>query len=355
MLRRLALVLTASSLVLGLVADPALACGGLVSPNGTIALVRTTTMAAYHNGVEHYVTGFKFAGGGAEFGSIVPLPGIPKRVIRGGDWTLQRLENEVNPPTFERAALSLDAAVPAPAQVLLKKSIDSLDLTVLKGGGFAVGKWAADHGFQLSPDAPAMLDFYAKRSPIFMAVQFNAKRAQARGEQLGDAVPIHLVIPTNRPWVPLRILALGAKKAQPIEADVFLLTDRAPAMLPVPVGSGEFGPVAKGLKLRVSRAASSSLLADLRSDRGMTWLPRSGMWLTFLSLDARASDLDYDLAMDVSGRGQPLPRDAGFGLGARTASAGSNGGLWALWSGLALIGLMFAVAVRERRTGRLAL
>jgi hypothetical protein len=356
MLRRAALVLTASSLVVGLVAGPALACGGLVSPNGTIALVRTTTMAAYHNGMEHYVTGFEFAGGGAEFGSIVPLPGIPKRVIRGGDWTLQRLEIEVNPRVLlAPQALAAGAAEFDRAKVILKKSIDSLDLTVLKGGGFAVGKWAADHGFQLTPDAPAMLDFYAKRSPIFMAVQFNAKRAEARGEQLGDAVPIHLVIPTNRPWVPLRILALGAKKAQPIQADVFLLTDRAPAMLPVPLGSPEFGPAAKGLKLRVSRAASSSLLADLRSDRGMKWLPRSGMWLTFLSLDARASDLDYDLAMDVSGRGQPLPRDAGFGLGARTTSAGSNGGLWALWSGLALIGMMFAVALRERRAGRLAL
>src|SRR5436189_165330 len=71
----------------------AAACGGLVAPNGTVRLLSTTTLAAWHDGVEHYVTSFKFAGDGqGEFGSIVPLPGIPTKVERGGDWTLQRLE-----------------------------------------------------------------------------------------------------------------------------------------------------------------------------------------------------------------------------------------------------------------------
>ncbi len=39
-----------------------LACGGLVAPNGTISLLRTTTLAAYHDGVEHYITSFSYAG-----------------------------------------------------------------------------------------------------------------------------------------------------------------------------------------------------------------------------------------------------------------------------------------------------
>ncbi|HEX9375892.1 MAG TPA: hypothetical protein VGB19_06610, partial [Actinomycetota bacterium] len=67
------------ALVLALGAGPALACGALVSPNGTVQLVRTTTLAAYHDGFEHYVTGFEFAGDGAKFGSIVPLPAVPSR------------------------------------------------------------------------------------------------------------------------------------------------------------------------------------------------------------------------------------------------------------------------------------
>src|SRR6476660_7194359 len=78
-------------------AAPAGACGGLVGENGTIQLTRTTTLAAYHNGVERYVTSFEFSGEGKEVGSIVPLPGVPAKVERAGDWTLQRLEREVNP------------------------------------------------------------------------------------------------------------------------------------------------------------------------------------------------------------------------------------------------------------------
>ena len=44
-----------------LVAAPTLACGGLIGPNGAVNLLRTTTFAGYHDGVEHYVTAFKFA------------------------------------------------------------------------------------------------------------------------------------------------------------------------------------------------------------------------------------------------------------------------------------------------------
>src|SRR5437764_13090247 len=91
-MRKLLLTASTVALVLVLGVGPALACGGLVSPNGTIQLVRTTTLAGYHNGLEHYVTGFKFVGDGAQFGSIVPLPANPVRIVRGGDWTLQRLE-----------------------------------------------------------------------------------------------------------------------------------------------------------------------------------------------------------------------------------------------------------------------
>ena len=82
---------------------PAAACGGLIGPNGAVNLLRTTTFAGYHDGVEHYVTAFQYAGGGGKFGSITPLPGVPTSVEKGGDWTLQRLVRETNPPSRDRA------------------------------------------------------------------------------------------------------------------------------------------------------------------------------------------------------------------------------------------------------------
>ena len=98
----------AAILVIALTAAPALACGGLIGPNGAVNLLRTTTLAAYHDGAEHYVTAFQFAGGGGEFGSLTPLPGVPSSVEKGGDWTLQRLVRETDPqPVF-----AADAAEP---------------------------------------------------------------------------------------------------------------------------------------------------------------------------------------------------------------------------------------------------
>src|SRR5262245_50889491 len=221
--RRLAFAIAVGVLTT-LVAAPAWACGGLVNANGSVTLVRTTTMAAYHQGVEHYVTSFEFAGGEGEFGSIVPLPGVPTKVVRGGDWTLQRLVRETTPvPPAPFFALAGGSAAEDRLSVLLETKIDALEITILRGGGDEVGLWATDHGFRLPPDAPEVMDFYADRSPIFMAARFDADAARERGQAVGDGTPVHLTIPTDNPWVPLRILALGRTASETIQADIFLL------------------------------------------------------------------------------------------------------------------------------------
>ena len=102
-----------ATVVVALLAGPAGACGGLVGENGTIRLERTATLAAYHDGVERYVTSFEFSGEGKAVGSIVPLPDVPTDVERGGDWTLQRLEREVAPPV--RSGFAEDRAVASTA------------------------------------------------------------------------------------------------------------------------------------------------------------------------------------------------------------------------------------------------
>ena len=94
---RVGAAIGAALLIVALSAAPTLACGGLIGPNGAVNLLRTTTLAGYHDGAEHYVTAFQFAGGGGAFGSLTPLPGIPSSVEKGGDWTLQRLVRETEP------------------------------------------------------------------------------------------------------------------------------------------------------------------------------------------------------------------------------------------------------------------
>ena len=203
------IALVAGLLLVAFSAAPALACGGLIGPNGAVNLLRTTTFAGYHDGDEHYVTAFEFAGGGGAFGSLTPLPGIPTSVEKGGDWTLQRLIRETDP--VPEGLFLFSAAAPAAdrAEVLMEVTIDALDITVLRGGADEVGRWATDHGFRLPPDAPEVLEFYAARSQIFLAAAFDGEAAAERGQHVGDGTPVHITIPTDNPWVPLRILALG--------------------------------------------------------------------------------------------------------------------------------------------------
>jgi hypothetical protein len=306
-MRRPWLPLLAASAALLITAAPTLACGGLIGPNGAVNLLRTTTFAGYHDGVEHYVTSFEFAGGGGSFGSITPLPGIPTDVVRGGDWTLQRLIRETNPVPELAFAVAAGAATRDEAEVLLETTIDALDITILRGGGDEVGLWAKNHGFRLPPDSPEVLDFYADRSPIFMAAAFDADAAAERGQAIGDGTPVHLTIPTDNPWVPLRILGLGKAAGELVEADVYLLTDIRPALLPNAGGFAE----GEGLILDHSASATDLLLSDLRSDVGMEWVPQEA-WLTKIVVSSDAGELDFDLAIDASGAGKPSAIDAGY-------------------------------------------
>jgi Uncharacterized protein conserved in bacteria (DUF2330) len=341
-----------AAVVLG--AQPALACGGLVGPGGTVQLARTTTLASYHQGVEHYLTSFTYSGGGARFGSIVPLPAVPSDVRKGGEWTLQRLIRETQPQLEAAAApVAFAADARSKAEVLLKTRVDALDITILRGGGKAVGDWARERGFGLSVDAPEVLDFYAARSPIFMAASFDARAATARGQRLGDGTPIQLTIPTTDAWVPLRILGLGHQPSDAIQADLYLLTDRRPALLPEPAAAGR-----PGVALERSQPASEQLLADLRADKGMGWVPASGMWLSYLRIDTTAGQLLHDLAVDTSGRGSPSPVAAGLADPAEAAlrpapapspPAGGPAPVWPwLAVGLAGAGVVGVVALRAR-------
>jgi hypothetical protein len=293
--------------------QPAAACAGLIGPNGAVNLLRTTTFAGYHDGVEHYVTSFQFAGGSGQFGSLIPLPGVPDKVEKGGAWTLQRLIRETTPIRAERNGLAFATAAADKAIVLMEVKIDALDITILSGGGAAVGQWATEHGFRLPPAAPEVLDFYANRSPIFLAAVFDADAAKARGQQIGDGTPVHVTIPTANPWVPLRILGLGKSADDRIDADVYLLTDQRPALLPF--------PFANGMRLDHSAVATPLLLDDLRSDKGMGWVPQSG-WLTKIAIDASASQLTYDLAVDAKGTS---PSRVAAGLQAPASQTSSSG------------------------------
>ena len=290
MTRRL---LTVSSLALALLTlgpAAAFACGGLVAPGHAEVLQKATTLAAWHTGYEHYVTGFRFACTADSFGYIVPLPGAPVSIVKGGNWTLERLEREVNPPVPGPLDKAVFAATAGRVQVLQQVQIEALDVTVVRGGGADVARWAQRNGFDLTSDAPRVLGRYASSGAVFALAKFDRATAAGTGLIQGQGQTIQFVVKTPGPWIPLRILALGKEATELVDADLFVLTDGPPAVAPVDARM-------LGMTTRASGWASPTLLHDLRIDQGMAWVPRTA-WFTALTLHATAASIGSDLAFD---------------------------------------------------------
>jgi hypothetical protein len=323
MMRRALLILgTIVAMVAGMPVA-SFACGGLVAGKHAEVLRSVTTLAAWHDGIEHYITGFSFAGAASEFGYIIPLPGVPKDITKGGGWTLERLDREVFPPPPRSEFLALSGAATVDAakvQVLKEVKIDSLDIKVVKGGGKDVYEWAKQHGFDMTADAPKLLEKY--KADIFALAKFDAKQAAGRFIE-GQGVVIDFSIPLPSPWIPLRILTLGKHANEPVRGHLFFLTDAAPAIAPAPES-------VDGMRVAYNGWASERLIADLRSDKGTGWIPQT-MWLTALEMDTPAHKVDYDLTAAV-GASLPPP-----------VTSASPGGTWLWWVvatalGVALVG-----------------
>lgn len=283
-------------------AATAAACGGLVAPNGSVRLARATTLVAWHNGIEHYLTSFTYQGDFNNVGWIVPLPAIPMSIQEGGAWTLQRLERETHPqPEFVLDGAAAPAAASG-AQVIQQVKVEALNITVLKGSGQEVIDWCAANGFELNGETKAHLLGYAHGSPIFMAAKYDTSAARARHQTQGDGAPVLITMRTPRLWVPLEVLAV---EDQQVNADLYLLTDKPvnTSTVGAAIGQSAVGsevPGAPGFQLAFQERMNAALYHDLSTDRNMGWVP-SDAWLTYLTLNAPEPKVTYDLSLSSAG------------------------------------------------------
>src|SRR5260221_2010667 len=281
---------------------PAFACGALIAPNGSVRLARATTLVAWHDGVERYLTSFSYQGNFSNLGWIVPLPAVPLKIEEGGAWTLQRLALETHPVRFAAFGAE-DAAVPsATAAVLQQVKIEALNITVIKGSGQEVLNWAASNNFFLNTETRGHLLAYAKGSPIFLAAKYDTSAAKARGLLQGDGTPILITMKTEHIWVPLEVLAI---EGQQVQADLFLLTDQPvyTSDVAATVGQSSVGsqvPGAPGFVVAFQERVTPTLYHDLSTDRNMGWV-RPESWLTYLTLNAPEPKVTYDLGVSSTG------------------------------------------------------
>jgi hypothetical protein len=281
---------------------PAAACGGLIAPNGAIRLERATTLVAWHDGVERYMTSFSYNGSASSFGWIVPLPAVPEKVEEGGGWTLQRLFRETHPqPAILGLQFAANDRTASGVEVLQQVQVRALDITVLRGSGQGVLDWAASNGFAVDAETRAHILQYAKGSPVFMAAKYNAGRAQQERLIFGDGAPVLITMKIAHPWIPFEVLAAG----QQVQADLYLLSDQ-------PVNTSEWRALigasgvgttvqgADGFTLDFQEKMTDSLYHDLSTDKNMGWVRRDS-WLTYLSLNAPDSKVTYDMSVTPMG------------------------------------------------------
>ncbi|TME16084.1 MAG: hypothetical protein E6I70_12750 [Chloroflexi bacterium] len=299
MLRKLLSAAGLASLAAALTqAVPAAACGSLIAPNGSVRLTHAATLVAWHDGVEHYLTNFSYAGNVPDVGYIIPLPAVPVEPVKeGGDWTLQRLFRETHP-----APLALDFFA--------------------AGHGQAAASSASNH-FVLDQETREHLLAYAKGSPIFLAAKYDLSRARQQGLLFGDGTPVLITMKTAHPWIPLEVLAIDGQQTQ---ADLYLLTDQPlnTSALGAMVGQSAVGqevPGAPGLRMAFQESMNASLFHDLSTDKNMGWVPTGG-WLSYLTLDAAPQNVTYDLSVTPMG----VVKLAPFGTAPMAIVDGPGGG-----------------------------
>ncbi|GAC1657830.1 MAG: hypothetical protein NVS4B7_03940 [Ktedonobacteraceae bacterium] len=121
MLKRFAILVFALVFFI-LQSQSALACGGLVAPNGAIRLSRATTLVAWHDGIEHYMTSFTYQGDISNLGL---------------DCATARGANE------DRGGRRLDAATPLPrdsSATLVYRCCCKASCIGISSADFAAGK-----------------------------------------------------------------------------------------------------------------------------------------------------------------------------------------------------------------------
>ena len=161
--------------------------------------------------------------------------------------------------------------------------IDSLDVTILqrrRQGRRRSGR--PSRASTLTGDTPEVLDFYARRSPYFMAAKFDAHAPRSRrASGAATASRCTSPIPTDNPWVPLRILAAGEAPAGSSASPTSSCSPTSrPSLLH---GAGLLGGAERAGVRRAARRPAHR--------RALRMGARTTAWLTYGKVDARVAEM----------------------------------------------------------------
>lgn len=218
-----AIALAAAVLVVGAVASPAVAGGGVVVPKGTdAALANESAIVSWDGNEQRIELMLSMTSAAAETGLIFPTP-TPATVTEGDRAHFDELEATIEPRISVRndwwgLAASRNAAAEKADEPVSTVQLGPLEATTIGPSESAdVTDWIDDNDFRLSSRAKKQLALYASAGWSFVALKLSADAAID-----GALDPIVFSFPSNRLVYPMRF---SAASSAPQSLRLYVLDD----------------------------------------------------------------------------------------------------------------------------------
>lgn len=303
--RSLKVVLLTGVLTLVL-STPALACGGMVSEDGSAELDAFTALLSHDGATEELLVTVGYAAqeaaseDGPGFAWMMPLPAAPE-ITEADAAALRAALDITEPPRREDHVPSLLPGVCACGAAndgagggldVDRTVVGPFEFVTLRGGSTgSVQGWMGEHGFAFHDRQSPAVQAYLDRGWVLVTA-----RVLPGVEPEGDLTPVRFRFESGDPVYPLALAGSG-HQGQVIPMSLFTVTPYRPAATSMPEDvvepddDGEFASPGNLLELRYSAPLSDADGRDLAV--GVT-VP-DGSWLTRYEASWQATSLTEDL------------------------------------------------------------
>ncbi|MGH2710439.1 MAG: DUF2330 domain-containing protein [Actinomycetota bacterium] len=264
--------------LLTLAPQAALACGAMVSEEGTAELLGFEALLRWDGTTEELLVSVDYRSGDPTFGWLMPLPAAPD-IVEGDGALIEEAFAITEPPIAEEEGDGEGAGAPpavggAPeVDVIGRDTVGGLRFVTLGAQGASdVARWMRKHDFGFHDRQEPVLQGYLDKGWVVVAARV------APGEKLdASLVPVSFTFPTPELTYPLAMAGAGHEKID-LGMSLFVLSPFRPASTTYPERvvepdpSAGFGAPGRRLELRYSAPLGGQ--AERMGASPETWLTR---------------------------------------------------------------------------------
>ncbi len=241
----------------------------------------------FDGGHEDLLLQVKYEGPVAEFGWLIPVPGLPT-VEKGSMKCFYELSQYTQKyfdagqrygrnksSSYGVAGIDSAAAPEPPVKVIEIKTVGAYEIAVLSTKDTtALEKWLQEQHFSIPTNATAIIDEYVQRHWFFVAAKVNLQQdrqnlaASAQGLSSGELNPLHIRFDTEQCVYPLKI---SAGNGRPTEVQVYVLSPEPlleRTMLEKKLPLIRSNDVAQAVKSAQNLKDSNAQLRQMQESRG---------------------------------------------------------------------------------------